>query len=258
MTEEQVISDIRKDYITNLVSDGKRGDGRAFDEMRAIKLETGVIGMAEGSARVDLGKTSVLVGIKMEPGKPYPDHPDMGVMTTSSELAPIAYPAFDTGPPSPASIELSRVVDRGIRESGCIDMEKLVIEAGEKVWMVYIDIHILDHDGNLIDASGLAALAALMDTMVPASRFGLGQDFKLPIKERPVPVTMIKIGDTFLVDPDLDEERVADVRLTICTDGNGNVRAMQKGSTGGLIADEVKKAIGIAQEVGKATRGHLG
>jgi len=257
MPEEQVISDIKRDYIASLVSHGKRGDGRAFDETRSIKLETGVIGMAEGSARVDLGKTSVLVGIKMEPGTPYPDHPDRGVMTTTSELAPIASPSFETGPPSPASIELSRVVDRGIRESGCIDLGKLVIEAGEKVWMVYIDLHVLDHDGNLIDASGLAALAALMDTMVPASKFGLGQDFKLPIKDRPIPVTMTKIGDTFLVDPDLDEERVADVRLTICTDGNGNIRAMQKGLNGSLTAEEVKKAIRTAQEVGKGLRGHL-
>ena len=43
-----------------------------------------------------------------------------------AELRPVAGRKYEPGPPSPESIELGRVVDRGIRESGCIDMESLV------------------------------------------------------------------------------------------------------------------------------------
>ena len=45
--------------------------------------------------------------------------------------------------------EGKRADGRGIRESRMIDFEALCIEEGERVWMVYIDLHILDNDGNL-------------------------------------------------------------------------------------------------------------
>ena len=37
--------------------------------------------------------------------------------TTDIELLPMAFPTFESGPPSEQAIEYSRVVDRGIRES---------------------------------------------------------------------------------------------------------------------------------------------
>ena len=88
--------------------------------------------------------------------------------------------------PSPQSIELGRVVDRGIRESGCIDMEALCIVPGEKVWGVMIDIHVLSDGGNIFDACGLAAIAALRTAVVPAERFDVGEDHVLAVKGTPV------------------------------------------------------------------------
>jgi len=78
----------------------------------------------------------------------------------------MASPRFESGPPNEESIEVARVIDRGIRESGAIDTKKLLIEEN-LVWIVFIDVHVLDHDGNLIDAGGIASMAALLNTRLP-------------------------------------------------------------------------------------------
>jgi exosome complex component RRP42 len=262
MTNEQItkvpsVPEVKKGYMEALIAKGKRADGRGFEEYRELQFTTGLIHVAEGSAKVKLGNTMVLAGIKMELGTPYPDCPDKGTISTGSELLPMASPGFDSGAPSPVSIELARVVDRGIRESECIDLKGLCVEAGKKVWTVYIDIHVLDFDGNLIDAAGLAAIAALRNTVVPAKKMDLGKDFKLKVKGIPVPVTLAKVGGSLLVDPCLDEEKVAEARITITTDDKGDVRAMQKGLPGAFTREELRKAVKTSQDSGKVLRGRI-
>ena len=242
---------IKRNYIVKLAENGKREDGRNFDEFRNIEIETGVIGKAEGSARVKIGNTQVIAGIKMDIGEPYPDTPDQGAMLTAAELIPLASPDFEAGPPREDAIELARVVDRGIRESELIEVDKLCIEPGEKVWLVFIDIHILDFDGNLFDAASLASLAALLTTKVPAERFELGDDYPLPLKEPPVSCTSVKFNGVVVMDPSLDEEEIAEARLTVATDKNGDIRAMQKGLNGSFSRDEIKKVIKASLDNGR-------
>lgn len=248
---------IKRDYLVKLAQKGKRADGRAFDEYRNIKIETGIISKAEGSARVTLGNTQVIAGIKMDVGEPYPDSPDSGVMSTAAELIPLASPDFEAGPPREDAIELARVVDRGIRESEVIDVEKLCIEPGEKVWIVFIDIHIIDYDGNLFDAASLAALAALLTAKVPAERFELGEDYPLPLREPPISCTSVKFNGVVVMDPSLDEEDIAEARLTVATDTNGDIRAMQKGLNGSFTKDEIQKVIKASTDNGKKLREQL-
>lgn len=63
-----IIPAIKKDYITKLAEQGKRVDGRTFNQYRTIEIETKVVNKAEGSARIKIGNTQVLVGIKMDLG----------------------------------------------------------------------------------------------------------------------------------------------------------------------------------------------
>jgi exosome complex component RRP42 len=245
---------LKRDYLVKLAKDGKRADGRAFDEFRNIQIETGVVLKAEGSARVKIGNTQVLAGIKMDVGEPYPDTPDQGVMTTAAELIPLASPDFESGPPDQEAIELARVVDRGIRESKLIDVEKLCIEPKEKVWIVFIDIHILDYDGNLFDAASLAALAALLTTNVPAKRHEIGEDYPLPLRDPPVSVTSVKFNGTCVADSSLDEEEIAEARLTVAVDKNGDIRAMQKGLNGSFTREEITNIINVSVINGKKIR----
>lgn len=252
-----VVPIIKRDYIYKLAEQGKRVDGRNFDEYRKIEIETGVVSKAEGSARVKIGNTQVMAGIKMDVGEPYSDSPDSGVMTTAAELIPLASPDFEAGPPREDAIELARVVDRGVRESEVIELDKLCIEPGEKVWIVFIDIHILDYDGNLFDAASLACLAALSTAKVPAERFELGEDYPLPLKEPPISCTSVKFNNVVVVDPVLDEEEIADARLTVATDTNGDLRAMQKGLNGSFTREEIQKIIKASIDNGREIRKQL-
>ncbi len=255
---EEVISQIKKGHIHKLLSMGRRVDGRAADEYRPIVVETGIIESAQGSARVKIGNTDVVVGIKMDVGSPFADTPDRGVLTTNAELIPLASPTFEPGPPDPAAIELSRVVDRGIRESEMIDLQKLCIKEGEEVWINFVDIYVLDYDGNLFDACFYGAVAALKNTVVPAAEHGKGDDYPMPLRHYPIQTTAVKIENSILFDPTLDEEKVADARLTVTTDENGDLRAMQKGLAGALTLDEVKGIIDTSLRLSKGIREIIG
>jgi len=251
---EEILMDIKKDYVLSKLRDGERIDGRKLDEIRPIEIETNLISKAEGSALVKLGDTQVIVGIKMQPGEPFPDVPDKGIIITNAELVPLASPTFEAGPPDETSIELARVVDRGIRESETIDLTKLCIEEGEKVWMIFIDIHALDDDGNLIDASALAAISALLNTTVPAERFGLGDDFPLPVRNLPVAITSLVVGDKYLIDPTRDEMSVGNRFITITSDKDDNIVAMQKSGSYLLSEQKFYELIDVSVEKAREVR----
>ncbi len=254
---KEIISRITKEYLYRLISEGKRIDGRDMYEHRELKIQSNWIGPAEGSARVKLGDTDVVVGIKMDVGEPFSDTPDKGVVITSAELIPMASPNYEAGPPREDATELARVVDRGIREGNVVDASKLCIEEGEKVWLIFIDMHILDFDGNLFDACGIGAMAALMNTIVPAEKFDLGEDYPLPVDHVVVPTTFSKIRDQILLDARLEEERIADTRITVSTNEEGHLVAMQKGLSGVFSYDDVRNCIKKSQEIGDELRERL-
>ncbi|MBO7409838.1 MAG: exosome complex protein Rrp42 [Candidatus Methanomethylophilaceae archaeon] len=254
----EVISQIKRDHIVNLLAKGTRTDGRTPTDIREIQITTNCIESADGSARVKLGNTEVIAGVKIIPGSPFPDTPNSGVLTTGAELIPMAHSSFESGPPGEDAIELARVVDRGIRESGMVDVEGLCITPGEEVWMCFIDMYALDYDGNLFDAANLAAVAALKTATIPGEQYGKGENKPLPITCTPISVTSYKIGNTLILDPNFDEEHIASARLTVTTDDNGNFRAMQKGGKGSITLDELNQCLDIAVEKGKEIRKIIG
>ncbi|RLG99834.1 RNA-binding protein [Candidatus Bathyarchaeota archaeon] len=260
MSSHSIVARVKQKRIAQLLSKGKRIDGRGLTDYREIKIETGIIERAEGSARVRLGKTEVLVGTKIEVGEPFPDVPNEGVLTVNAELVPLASPTFEPGPPNENAIELARVVDRGIRESKAIGLEDLCIIPGKKVFIVFVDIYVLNHDGNLIDASALAALAALTNTKMSNYEVKNGEieikpGYKrLPIKNYPIAVTFAKINDKLIVDPWLEEENVMDARLTITFEKEGKICALQKGGSGHFTPKQILEAVKIASEKSEELR----
>ncbi len=249
-----VISEIKKDFIYNLLLKGERIDGRTFDQYREISIQRDVIRKAEGSALVKLGSSQVLVGVKMQPGEPFQDTPNKGVIITNAELVPLASPSFEPGPPNEVGIELARLVDRGVRESKAVDLEALCIVPGKQVWIIFIDVHVLDDCGNILDAASLGAIAALLSTKVPAARYGLGEDYILPIRDLPIATTAIEFNDVLMFDPGVDEEAIANTRLTIISTMNGNICGSQKSGTGMLKPEQVYRIIDIACEKAKEIR----
>lgn len=254
MTPPPIVVRVKQKRIAELVSSGKRLDERGLTDYREIQVEVGVIERAEGSARVRLGKTEVMAGIKIETGQPFPDVPNDGVLTVNAELVPLASPTFEPGPPNENAVELARIVDRGIRESKAIELEKLCVEPGKKVFIVFIDVYVLNHDGNLIDASAMAALAALLNTKMFNYELE-GGEIKikpgytpLPIRNYPIAVTFAKINDKLILDPWLEEEQVMDARLTMTLDKDGKICAIQKGGYGYFTTQQILEAAKIARE----------
>jgi exosome complex component RRP42 len=250
-----LVTRVKLKQIEQLIEKGKRLDGRGLTDYREIKIEQGIIEKAEGSARVLLGKT--------ETGTPFPDTPNDGVMTVNAELVPLASPDFEPGPPDENSIEIARIVDRGIRESHAIDTEKLCIEAGKKVFVVFVDVYVLNHDGNLIDAAALAAVAALMNTKMPNYEVKDGELVikqgytPLPIKSHPITVTLGKISNKLIVDAWLEEEQVIDARLTMAFNDEGNICATQKGCAGYFTQQQILEGMKLAQKKAAELRKQL-
>jgi exosome complex component RRP42 len=252
-----MLSKLNAKTVEELVKSGTRHDDRGLMDFRPIKVETNYVEKAEGSALVTLGKTKVLVGVKLGLGTPFPDTPDEGILITVAELAPMASPHFEPGPPKPESIELARVVDRVVRESKMIELKKLSIEE-EKVWMVNLDFYTLDMDGNLFDAAALGACAALRTTKIPKYEDGkiIREERKtpLPVVDKPISCTFAKIGGKLVIDPTELEEMVMSSRFTIGINQKDHVCAMQKGGFGSFNQAELEQAVEEAVRKAKDLR----
>jgi exosome complex component RRP42 len=245
---------LERAHIIELIKSGKRIDNRDFEQYRNISIKTSIITKANGSAQVKLGETYVIAGVKAEIGAPFPDEPNKGAFTVNAEFLPLASPVFEPGPPDENSIELARVVDRGIRESKTIPTEELCIIPGRKVWLLWIDLYILNHDGNLIDASAIAALSALATTKIPCIDVNgdqikiLDEKRELGIKSFPVTMTFSKIDEQIILDPCLAEEEVQSCRLTVTITDNGSICSLQKGLSGYFKPSEIFKIIDVSSK----------
>ncbi len=247
---------ITGEYIKELLGKDFREDGRKLFEYRPISIIRGNLPQAEGSSEVNIGNTKVICGVKISAGTPMPDKPGEGNLITGAELLPLAAEEFDVGPPTPEAIELARVTDRGIRAAGVIDLPKLFINE-EKVWDVFVDIYVLNYDGNLFDASTLAAMTALKSARMPKYEdekvIREGNLGKLPTANMVTSSTFATISNKLALDPSGNEELFMDARITIATD-ESNVRAMQKGRSGGFTIKEVDQLIEASLDKGKTLR----
>ncbi|MEI7718226.1 MAG: RNA-binding protein [archaeon] len=249
---------LQKDRIIEYLAQGKRFDGRKPEEMRDISVQLGISENAEGSCAVKFGKTEVYAGVKMSIIEPYSDGPDEGTLSVTLELGAMADDEFDLGAPKIDAIEMARVIDRGIRESGLIDWKKLCIVEGKKVWQISLDIYAINNDGNLFDAAALAGLIALANAKLPVYNAETEKiehklsNVKVPlIKENmSFNLTVHKVGDQFVLDPSLQEEEASDYRLGIAladNKGEPRITAMQKGKEGGISEIDMEKILNLVE-----------
>ena len=261
MGHTSIIDDLTKKSIMEQLEQGKRIDGRSLDEVRPLNIEINAIPKANGSARVRLGDTEVISGVKIQPDRPFPDMGDKGIFICTAEVLPVAHPSVETGPPNEDVIELARVVDRGIRESHMIDLSQLVIEKDKSVVGIFADNSVIDYAGNLFDACSYATTAALLTSKTPkwemkndSPTLVEGGESDVPITTIPVSVTMAKIGEFIVVDPNADEWDCMDARITITTDSDGNICALQKGGHNGFRHEELIKCGELSVSIGKKIR----
>ncbi|MEM3074745.1 MAG: exosome complex protein Rrp42 [Candidatus Pacearchaeota archaeon] len=258
MIEESSLTNKR---ISDYLSHGKRFDHRKADEYRNIEISLNLSKKAEGGAKVKIGKTEVWVGVKMSVGEPYPDSLNKGNLAVSAELTPLSHRKYEYGPPRFSAIEIGRLVDRGIRESKFIDLKKLCIKEGEKVWNVFIDIYSINDDGNLLDASFIGTLAALKSAKIPI--YDEKKDiinYEKPPKENlpitnniPLNFSIYKIGEQIILDPTLEEESASDGRLVFAAVPSSgktfNICSMQKSESMDLTIEKLLSMIEFVENI---------
>jgi exosome complex component RRP42 len=264
MDVKRIISRIEKNYILSNLKKEERIDGRGLWDYREFTIKSDVVASAEGSADVTLGDTRLITGLKYEIGEPFSDLPDEGVCTVMAELLPLASPLFERGPPDEQSIELARVVDRGIRHADCIQTQKLCIKEKEAVYILFVDMYVINHDGNLIDAGGVSALTTLLSARLPEGRIGdkglewtgkylTGDDL---IKELPFVITYGKIDDVIFLDPNLPEELICEGKISISVTEK-NITSIQKSGAATFSIDDIKMLGKKSLEIGQKLRKEL-
>lgn len=258
-----IVEHLRRQQMWDVISKGKRLDGRVLDEMRTLEAELDIIEKANGSAKVKLGDSEVIAGIKVETGEPFEGLENKGALIISAEVLPTASPYIEPGPPDEETIELARVVDRGIRESEMLDLDRLVLVPGKIVYTIFVDCSVINTDGNLLDATSYAVVSALLSCKLPIFEIedgkvvDTGKTQDPPLTTIPVSITQVRIGDTIILDPTAEEEACMNARITITTNSDGDYAAIQKGFTGGFTREQIKKAAEIARIKGEQVRAKL-
>jgi exosome complex component RRP45 len=171
------------------------------------------------------------------------------------------------GRPNQDEIILSRILEKTIRRSSALDTESLCIVAGSKCFALRADVHILNHDGNLIDASCVALIAALQHFRRPDVSIEGEKVTIFDVRDRePVPLSMLhhplcvtvsycNDGESVILDATAAEEQVRDTHVIIGMNKHGELCQVAK--YGGSPIDPfsvvncTKQALPKVQELSK-------
>jgi len=252
---ETPLSNCERDFVLKNIQDSRRLDGRKSYDYRDIRISFGV---SLGCCHVEIGKTKVLAQVSCEMGQPKQTRPHDGVLFVNVEMSPMASPAFEQGRPSEESVELSRLMERCLKESRCLDLESLCVVAGEKVWEIRVDIHVLNHEGNILDCASIAAISALAHFKRPDVSVQ-GQEITIhPPEDRdPVGLSLHHMpllvsfafflqGKFLLVDPSEKEEKVMEGKMVIGMNKHRELCTLQVTGQMLLLKDQVLRCSSIA------------
>lgn len=257
MSKSKGISSNEKDFILGLLrNNSQRLDHRKLEEFRPVKLS---FGESLGSSEVLLGNTRLVVRVSAEITKPFEDRPLEGQFMITTNISSMASPLFENNRASDDEVMVSRLVEKAIRRSNALDLESLCIVAGKSCWTVRADVHYLDYDGNLVDATSIGVVAALLHYRRPeVSIADNNKPIIHPVDEKaPVPLSILHLPlcvtfaffaaaaddseDTaepvVIVDPTAKEEALRDSDLTITINKNREICQLSK--PGGVPVDGV-------------------
>lgn len=256
-----------KHFIQGGIAQDLRTDGRKRLHHRPISVETGVIPQSNGSARVRLGATEVIVSVKAELGKPSPSQLDKGKVAIFVDCSPTAGPMFEgrggEGLSTELSVSLQRCLLGGKSGEGAgIDLSSLMVVEGKLCWDLYIDGLVVSSDGNLLDALGAAIKAALSNTGIPkvnVTQDASDADPEVDISDEeflqfdtsgvPVIVTLTKVGRHYIVDATTEEESHMSSAVSVSVNRHGNVCGLTKRGGAGLDPSVILDMISVSKHV---------
>jgi ribonuclease PH len=211
-----------------------RTDGRSYDALRPVSIETNVQRNPEGSVLYRCGGTTVLIAASVSEGVPdWMRDTGRGWLTAEYAMHPRANPERKrrdgrNGRVDGRSSEIQRLIGRALRAS--LDFEKL----GER--MITVDCDVLDADGGTRTASitgGMVALAIALDRLRAT---GLVQKGVLRVPVAAISVGLVK--DLPMLDLCYTEDRDAEVDLNVVGTPGGAVVEVQGTAEGAPIPRE--------------------
>mmetsp|Transcript_19223 Transcript_19223/g.22226 ORF Transcript_19223/g.22226 Transcript_19223/m.22226 type:complete len:595 (-) Transcript_19223:16-1800(-) len=162
-----------------------RTDGRHPGESRPIRLKfSRAHNMSECTVQLGANtRVSSSVTCHLIPPT-HTDRPNDGSISFSVDLSPMSAMGFEYVQPASTlggggsssgggmgqaqseeqrllTNRILRILERTLLNGGAIDAEALCVQSGKWVWRLHIDVTLLDHGGNLVDACVLSAVAAL-------------------------------------------------------------------------------------------------
>jgi len=208
--------------------EGKRVDGREWNELRPIKIEVGVLNNADGSAYIEQGKNKILAAV-YGPKEAHPRHltlPDRALLRCRYHMAPFSVEERKSPAPSRREIELSKV----IRES----LEPAIFLEHYPRTAIDLFIEILQADGGTRCAGITVASLALADAGIP-------------MRDLVVACAAGKVDNKIVLDlNDIeDKEGEADVPVAFMPNLNA-VTLLQMDGT--LTPEEFEQAVNLAIE----------
>lgn len=229
-----------------------------------MELELDIVTHANGSARVRLANTDILVGVKTEIDVPKPEKPDEGKIEFFVDCSANATPEFEGKGGEDLATEISNFLSTSFNSGLSFDLKSLCILKEIQCWKLYVDILILECGGNLFDAVSLAVKAALHNTMVPRVEtmamdggnvdLQLSGDpydcWRLDIKNVPCLVTLTKIGEHLIVDPTAEEENCSMASLVLAVTEDGRINSLSKTSVGSFHPHTLTEGLKVGTEVG--------
>ena len=252
---KSAFSNVEHQFILQCVQNGDRLEHRQMLEHRNIKISFGI---DHGCCTVDLGKTKVMAQVSCVLDRPKESRPNEGRVNVHVELSTIAYPSFDPTKPGELGITIQRMLEKSLLFSRAIDLEELCVRVGEKVWALHLYVHILSHDGNLVDCSYIAAITALKHFRRPDITV-VGQEVIIhSVEEKnPLPLTLhhmplcISIAffndcDTFAVDPSYLEEKVMDGLMMISMNKHREMCGLQMSGEMRVTKEQILRCTDIA------------
>lgn len=205
-----------------------RADGRAYDELRHIKIEAGVLERADGSAYVEVGGNKILASV-YGPRETYLKRflrPDKGVVKVRYNMAPFSVDDRKRPGPDRRSNEISKITADALRPA-------LLLESFPRS-MVDVSIEVIAAEGGTRCAGVTAAAVALADAGVPMKDIVAG-------------CAAGKMDDQVVLDLSEveDKEGQADVPVVIMP-RTGEITLLQ--TDGNLTDEEFEEAINLAIE----------
>ncbi len=201
-----------------------RADGRAFDEIRELKIKPGFLKNPLSSVLVELGNTMVLCTVSLDEKVP-PFLKGTGTGWITAEYAFIPGATSDRTPRETMgrkgrSMEIQRLIGRTLR--AVVDLSKL----GERT--LWIDCEVLNADGGTRTASVIGGFVALK--LAIKELIGRGVIQEDPVLEYMAGISVGKIGGNFLLDLSYEEDVAAEVDANFFLTESGKVVEIQAGA----------------------------